>query len=84
MREKDPHYRLKTFSVGLADAPDFKAARHVAKYIDSDHKEIVFQIDEALDGIRDIVYHLETYDVTTVHCSLPIPDRPLEEPHPTC
>ncbi|EDW37783.1 GL15046 [Drosophila persimilis] len=72
MREKDPYYRLKTFSVGLADAPDFKAARHVAKYIGSDHKEIVFQIDEALDGIRDIVYHLETYDVTTVRCSLPM------------
>ncbi|KAH8319276.1 hypothetical protein KR067_002611 [Drosophila pandora] len=72
MRERDPNYRLKTFSVGLRDAPDFKAARHVAKYIDSDHKEIIFEIDEALDGIRDIVYHLETYDVTTVRCSLPM------------
>ncbi|KAH8380472.1 hypothetical protein KR009_010920 [Drosophila setifemur] len=72
MRERDPNYRLKTFSVGLKDAPDFKAARHVAKYIDSDHKEIIFEIDEALDGIRDIVYHLETYDVTTVRCSLPM------------
>ncbi|XP_017096126.2 probable asparagine synthetase [glutamine-hydrolyzing] [Drosophila bipectinata] len=72
MRERDPNYRLKTFSVGLRDAPDFEAARHVAKYIDSDHKEIIFEIDEALDGIRDIVYHLETYDVTTVRCSLPM------------
>ncbi|XP_020815890.1 asparagine synthetase [glutamine-hydrolyzing] 1-like [Drosophila serrata] len=72
MRERDPNYRLKTFSVGLQDAPDFEAARHVAKFIDSDHKEIIFEIDDALDGIRDIVYHLETYDVTTVRCSLPM------------
>ncbi|KAL7734739.1 hypothetical protein ACLKA6_011027 [Drosophila palustris] len=72
MRETNPSYRLKTFSVGLRNAPDFEAARHVAKYIDSEHTELVFEIDEALDGIRDIVYHLETYDVTTVRCSLPM------------
>ncbi|KAH8390726.1 hypothetical protein KR215_011570 [Drosophila sulfurigaster] len=72
MRETKPNYRLKTFSVGLRDAPDFEAARQVAKYIDSEHTELIFEIDEALDGIRDIVYHLETYDVTTVRCSLPM------------
>ncbi|SPP85355.1 asparagine synthetase [glutamine-hydrolyzing] 2 [Drosophila guanche] len=72
MREKNTDYRLKTFSVGLRDAPDFKAASHVAEYINSDHKEIVFEIPDALDGIRDIIYHLETYDVTTVRCSLPM------------
>ncbi|EDW73125.1 uncharacterized protein Dwil_GK16811 [Drosophila willistoni] len=72
MRESDPTYRLKTFSVGLRGAPDFEAARKVAKSIDSDHKELIFEIEEALDGIRDIVYHLETYDVTTVRCSLPM------------
>ncbi|KAH8372206.1 hypothetical protein KR093_010594 [Drosophila rubida] len=72
MRESNPSYRLQTFSVGLRDAPDFEAARQVAKYIDSDHTELIFEIDEALDGIRDIVYHLETYDVTTVRCSLPM------------
>ncbi|KAH8322108.1 hypothetical protein KR059_003123 [Drosophila kikkawai] len=72
MRERDPNYRLKTFSVGLNDAPDLKAARLVANYIDSDHKEILFDVDEALDNIRDIVYHLETYDVSTVRCSIPM------------
>lgn len=72
MRETNPSYRLKTFSVGLRNAPDFEAARQVAKYIDSEHTELIFEIDEALDGIRDIVYHLETYDVTTVRCSLPM------------
>ncbi|XP_020816032.1 asparagine synthetase [glutamine-hydrolyzing] 2-like [Drosophila serrata] len=72
MRKKDPNFRLKTFSVGLKDAPDLKAARLVAKYIDSDHKEIFFNVDEALDNIRDLVYHLETYDVSTVRCSIPM------------
>ncbi|XP_017015741.2 asparagine synthetase B [glutamine-hydrolyzing]-like [Drosophila takahashii] len=72
MRERDPSFRLKTFSVGLKDAPDFQAARNVAKYIGSDHKELVFEVDEALDGIRDVVYHLESFDVATVRCSLPM------------
>ncbi|KAH8295641.1 hypothetical protein KR018_000815 [Drosophila ironensis] len=72
MRERDPNFRLKTFSVGMRGAPDLKAAQEVAKYIDSDHKEIIFNVDEALDGIRDIVYHLETYDVATVRCSIPM------------
>lgn len=71
-RESDPRFRLKTFSVGLRNAPDFKAARLVADYIGSDHKEIIFEIDDALDSIRDIIFHLETYDVTTVRCSIPM------------
>ncbi|XP_005189343.1 probable asparagine synthetase [glutamine-hydrolyzing] [Musca domestica] len=71
-RERDPSYRLKTFSVGLKGAPDFEAARMVAEYIGSDHREVIFEIEDALDGIRDVIYHLETYDVTTVRCSLPM------------
>ncbi|XP_067612630.1 uncharacterized protein AsnS [Eurosta solidaginis] len=71
-RERDPNYRLRTFSVGLRHAPDFKAAKLVADYIGSYHSEIVFEIEDALDGIRDIIYYLETYDVTTVRCSLPM------------
>ncbi|ALC40507.1 maker7 [Drosophila busckii] len=72
MRERDPSFRLKTFSVGLRNAPDFEFARQVAKYIGSDHTELVFEIDEALDGIRDIVYFLETYDAVPVRCGLPM------------
>ncbi|XP_013111163.1 probable asparagine synthetase [glutamine-hydrolyzing] [Stomoxys calcitrans] len=71
-REQEPNFRLKTFSVGLRNAPDFNAARMVADYIGSEHKEVIFEIDDALDAIRDIIYHLETYDVTTVRCSLPM------------
>lgn len=71
-RERDPDFRLTTFSVGLRNAPDFKAARLVADYIQSNHTEVIFEIPDALDCIRDIIYHLETYDVTTIRCSLPM------------
>lgn len=72
MRERDPNYRLKTFSVGLENAPDFKYSRMVAEYINSDHEEIIFKVEDGLDCIRDIIFHCETYDVTTVRCSIPM------------
>uniref|UniRef100_U5EYS6 Asparagine synthetase [glutamine-hydrolyzing] n=1 Tax=Corethrella appendiculata TaxID=1370023 RepID=U5EYS6_9DIPT len=72
MRQRYPYYKLKTYSVGLKDAPDFKYSQMVADYIDSDHTEVHFTIEEGLDCIRDIVYHTETYDVTTVRCSIPM------------
>lgn len=72
MREKDPTARLRTFSVGLPGAPDFQYSRMVAEYLNCDHQEIVFQIDDALDYVREIIYHIETYDVTTVRCSIPM------------
>lgn len=72
MRERDPNFRLQTFSVGLKDAPDFKYSRMVADYIDSEHHEVHFTVDEGLDCLRDIIYHLETYDVTTIRASIPM------------
>lgn len=72
LRERDPDYRLKTYSVGLENAPDFKYSRKVAQYLNSDHHEIVFQIDQALDMIRETIYHTESYDITTVRCSIPM------------
>lgn len=72
LRETDPHARLKTFSVGLPGAPDFKYSRMVADFLNCDHQEIVFGIEEALDCIRDVVYHVETYDVRMVRCSIPM------------
>lgn len=72
LRERDPDYRLKTFSVGVENAPDLKYAKIVAKYIESDHTEILFKVDEALDCIREIIYHAESYDVTIVRCSIPM------------
>lgn len=70
MREKDPNFRLKTFSVGLKGAPDFKYSKIVADYIGSDHEEVYFSVEEGLDCIREIIYKLETYDVTTIRCGI--------------
>lgn len=70
MREKDPNFRLKTFSVGLKGAPDFKYSKIVADYIGSDHEEVYFTVEEGLDCIRELMYKLETYDLTTIRCGI--------------
>ena len=63
---------LHSFSVGLKGSPDLLAAKKVAAYIGTVHHEIIFTIQEGLDAIRDVIYHLETYDVTTVRASTPM------------
>ncbi len=64
--------QLHSFAVGLKGSPDLAAARVVATHIGSVHHEIEFTIQEALDALRDVVYHLETYDVTTIRASTPM------------
>ena len=64
--------QLHSFAVGLQGSPDLAAARKVADHIGSIHHEIHFTIQEGLDAIRDVIYHLETYDVTTVRASTPM------------
>jgi len=64
--------QLHSFAVGLVNSPDLAAARKVADYIGSVHHEINFTIEEGLDAINDVIYHLETYDVTTVRASTPM------------
>ena len=64
--------QLHSFSVGLKGSPDLKAAKIVAKHIGSIHHEINFTIQEGLDALRDVIYHIETYDVTTVRASTPM------------
>ena len=64
--------QLHSFAVGLTGSPDLAAARKVADHIGSVHHEINFTIQEGLDAIRDVIYHLETYDVTTVRASTPM------------
>ncbi len=64
--------RLHSFSIGLEGSPDLAAARVVANYIDTVHHEIKFTIQEGLDAIRDVVYYLETYDITTIRASTPM------------
>jgi asparagine synthase (glutamine-hydrolysing) len=64
--------QLHSFAVGLAGSPDLAAARKVAEHIGTVHHEIHFTIQEGLDALRDVIYHLETYDVTTVRASTPM------------
>jgi len=64
--------RLHSFAVGLKGSPDLVAARKVADHLDTVHHEILFTIDEGLDAVRDVIYYLETYDVTTIRASTPM------------
>ena len=64
--------QLHSFSVGLKDAPDLKAAKIVADHIGTIHHEINFTVQEGIDAIRDVIYHLETYDITTIRASTPM------------
>jgi asparagine synthase (glutamine-hydrolysing) len=64
--------QLHSFAIGLEGAPDLAAAQKVADFIGTVHHEIHYTIQEGLDAIRDVIYHIETYDVTTVRASTPM------------
>jgi asparagine synthase (glutamine-hydrolysing) len=64
--------QLHSFAVGLDGSPDLIAARKVADHIGTIHHEIHFTVQEGLDAVRDVIYHVETYDVTTIRASTPM------------
>lgn len=64
--------QLHSFAIGLKGAPDLIKAREVADYIGTVHHEINYSIQEGLDAVRDVIYYIETYDVTTVRASTPM------------
>ncbi len=64
--------QLHSFAVGLDGSPDLKAAQKVANHLGTIHHEIKFTIQEGLDAIRDVIYNIETYDVTTIRASTPM------------
>lgn len=64
--------QLHSFAIGLEDAPDLKAAREVAEKLGTVHHEMTYTVQEGLDAIRDVIYHIETYDVTTIRASTPM------------
>ncbi|MEQ9299646.1 MAG: asparagine synthase B [Cyclobacteriaceae bacterium] len=64
--------QLHSFAVGLEGSPDLSAAQKVADHIGTVHHEVHFTVQEGMDAIRDVVYHLETYDVTTIRASTPM------------
>ena len=64
--------QLHSFAVGLKGSPDLAAAKKVAEHIGSVHHEVNFTVQEGLDAIRDVIYYIETYDVTTIRASTPM------------
>ena len=64
--------KLHTFSIGLTDSPDLKAARNVSDFLGTTHHELSFTEQDGIDSIRDLIYHLETFDVTTIRASTPM------------
>ena len=72
--DKQPAWwpQLHSFSVGLKGSPDLVAAKKVADHISTIHHEIIFTIQEGLDAVKDVIYNLETYDITTVRASTPM------------
>lgn len=64
--------RLHSFAIGLSGAPDLLAARKAADFLGTVHHEYTFTVQEGLDAIPEVIYHLETYDVTTVRASTPM------------
>ncbi|PXY02832.1 asparagine synthase B [Marinifilum breve] len=71
--QQDAWYpQLHSFAIGLEGSPDLAASRKVADHIGTVHHEITFTVQEGLDAVRDVIYHLETYDVTTVRASTPM------------
>ncbi|PBP21739.1 asparagine synthetase [Diplocarpon rosae] len=64
--------QLNSFSIGLPGAPDSKAAKEVANFLGTKHHDMTFTIEEGLNALTDVVYHLETFDVTTIRASTPM------------
>ena len=64
--------RVHSFSIGLKDSPDLKFAKIVAQHIGSVHHECIYTIQEGIDALRDVIYHIETYDVTSIRASTPM------------
>ncbi|XP_047327678.1 asparagine synthetase [glutamine-hydrolyzing] 2-like [Impatiens glandulifera] len=64
--------QLHTFCIGLKSSPDLKAAREVADYLGTAHHEFHFTVQEGIDALEDVIYHIETYDVTTIRASTPM------------
>ena len=64
--------RLHSFSIGLPNSPDLLAAREVAQFLGTVHHEHTFTLEEGLDALQDVIFHLETFDVTTIRASTPM------------
>jgi asparagine synthase (glutamine-hydrolysing) len=64
--------KMHSFSIGLQGSPDLAAADKVAKFLGTSHHGFVFSVQEGMDAINDVIYHLETYDITTIRAATPM------------
>eukprot|EP00924_Labyrinthula_sp_SR-Ha-C_P008747 snap_masked-scaffold_2-processed-gene-1.33-mRNA-1 protein AED:0.01 eAED:0.01 QI:0/-1/0/1/-1/1/1/0/602 len=72
-KNKMPNYpAIHSFSIGLKGSPDLEAAKKVSDFLGTQHHEFVFTVQEGLDVLHEVIYHLETYDVTTIRASTPM------------
>ncbi|KAJ3609172.1 hypothetical protein NHX12_023696 [Muraenolepis orangiensis] len=69
-KEENLPYPIQTFAIGTEDSPDIIAARKVALYIGSEHHEVNFTVEEGIQAMKEVIFHLETYDITTVRASI--------------
>ncbi|XP_053302190.1 asparagine synthetase [glutamine-hydrolyzing] isoform X2 [Pleuronectes platessa] len=69
-KEQELEYPIQTFSIGSEDSPDVLAARKVAAHIGSEHHEVNFTAEEGIQAVEEVIYHLETYDITTIRASV--------------
>ncbi|XP_067940696.1 asparagine synthetase [glutamine-hydrolyzing]-like [Watersipora subatra] len=69
-KETELGYKIQTFSIGMDGSPDVLAARKVAKHLDTDHHEITFTPEEGVQAVKDVIYHNESYDITTTRASV--------------
>jgi asparagine synthase (glutamine-hydrolysing) len=67
------NYPIQTFSIGMGDeSPDVLAARKVAKHLQTEHHEVIFSEQDAIDAVIPVIKALESYDVTTIRASIPM------------
>lgn len=69
-KEHNLPYKIQSFAIGMGDSPDIIAARQVADYIGSEHHEIIFTEKDVIDVLNNVIYSLETYDITTIRASI--------------
>lgn len=71
-RHLPPNYVFHSFSCGLEGSPDIAAAQKVADHLGTKHHVLTFTVEDGINALRDVIYHLETYDVTTIRASTPM------------
>ncbi|XP_017931331.1 asparagine synthetase [glutamine-hydrolyzing] [Manacus vitellinus] len=70
MKEINISYPLQTFAIGMENSPDLLAAKKVAAHIGSEHHEVILNTEEGIQAIEDVIFSLETYDITTIRASI--------------